>query len=520
MFKIILADDEPIIIKGLRKMIHWEKLNAEIVAEARNGEELLGKIREFNPDIVISDVAMPKMTGLDVIKAIKQEDRNIKVIFLSGYQEFDYVKTAIKYEAMEYLLKPVGKEELEQAILKAEQMLKASYPIEYWQEEKNDMQTVFRKMNSEYECKELYEHFKEMGLETEGKRFVGVCFALSADFRKKIGNQNMFELVRFSVFKKIQEYLNREKNGFVIKREPNSCNLILLEDTEEQTEKEIMKIREKVYEEYETWLITGIGKTVDTISELKFAYKTAKFSVELHYFCEYKIIRYKDISKEFNSSFEDYNNCYKEMIKRILNKDPEWKKSLEQVLDTVESLHYGNRYAAENRCIAMAMNFYRDLSEYKILGDDQREDYDLFVAKIRAQDAYRELKRFISRYLGCLMEDNIGRIENTEKETICQVKQYIQEHYAEEISLGKISEVVYMNPYYFSTFFKKETGQNYKNYVIEVRMKEAMKLLMETDMKTYELAKAVGYNDVRSFTEKFKEFYGESPSGYKKAKKV
>lgn len=131
MFKIILADDEPIIIKGLRKMIKWEELNAEIVAEAKNGEELLKKIKEFEPDIIISDVSMPKMTGLDVIKAIRASEINAKVIFLSGYQEFEYVRTAIRYEAVEYLLKPVGKEELEQAVLKAEKMLKTDRPMEY-----------------------------------------------------------------------------------------------------------------------------------------------------------------------------------------------------------------------------------------------------------------------------------------------------------------------------------------------------------------------------------------------------
>ena len=162
MFKIILADDEPIIIKGLRKMIKWEELNAEIVAEAKNGEELLKKIQEYEPDIVISDVAMPRMTGLDVIKAIRANESNTKVIFLSGYQEFEYVRTAIRYEAVEYLLKPVGKEELEQAVLKAEKMLKADHPMEYWQEEHNDMQNIFRKMNSEAECKELYNHFNDV----------------------------------------------------------------------------------------------------------------------------------------------------------------------------------------------------------------------------------------------------------------------------------------------------------------------------------------------------------------------
>ena len=113
MFKIIIADDEPVIIRGLKKMMNWERLNAEVIGEAANGEELLKKTEELKPDIIISDVAMPRKTGLDVIRQIRENGWKIKVIFLSGYQEFDYVKKAISYEAVDYLLKPVGQEELE-----------------------------------------------------------------------------------------------------------------------------------------------------------------------------------------------------------------------------------------------------------------------------------------------------------------------------------------------------------------------------------------------------------------------
>ena len=125
------------------------------------------------------------------------------------------------------------------------------------------------------------------------------------------------------------------------------------------------------------------------------------------------------------------------------------------------------------------------------------------------------MKQFLSDFL----EENAFQNQSSEKQTIYQVKEYIQTHYGEDISLKKIAEVVYMNPYYFSTFFKKETGQNFKNYLTDVRMKEAVRLLMQTDMRTYELAKAVGYNDVRSFTEKFKEYFGNSPSGYRRSKR-
>ena len=520
MFKIILADDEPIIIKGLRKMIKWEELNAEIVAEAKNGEELLKKIQEYEPDIVISDVAMPRMTGLDVIKAIRANESNTKVIFLSGYQEFEYVRTAIRYEAVEYLLKPVGKEELEQAVLKAEKMLKADHPMEYWQEEHNDMQNIFRKMNSEAECKELYNHFNDMGIEIKEKSFTCICFSIPTSFYKKIGNQNMAELLRFSIFKKIEEILKKGKNGFVIKREANCSNIILLHERgEEIVEGRIQQVRDRITKEYKVGLIVGIGSTVNQISELKFAYKTAKFCSELHYFTEEQTVRYQEIAREFHSSFEDYNNKYKEMLDEILSKNKNWNQTLTEVLEIVENLHFGNRYAAENRCIAMAMDLFSELEECRMVSQESRKEYENMVAKIRNQASFRELKLYITKFLNTFLEKYGNGDSGMEGNTIRIVKEYIKEHYAEDLSLGKLADIVYMNPYYFSSFFKKETGQNFKNYLAEVRMKVALKLLMESDMKTYELAEAVGYHDVRSFTEKFREYFGESPSSYKKNRK-
>lgn len=519
MFKVILADDEPVIIKGLRKMISWEKLNAEIVGEAENGEELLRQIRSLSPDIVISDVSMPKMSGIDVIKELRQDDRKTKVIFLSGYQEFDYVKAAIRYEAQEYLLKPVGKEELEQAVLRAEQSLKKDNPMEYWQEEKNDIQTVFRKMNTETECKELYLHFQEMGLEIQGMNFTGVCFSIPVDFYKKIADQNMAELMRFAIFKKIQEYVKKEKNGFVIKREANSSNMILLsrqEDSIEKIEKEVWTIRDKIYDEYKVRLIVGVGNTVDSVKELKFAFKTAKFAAEIHYFTQQDYIRYVDIDREFHFSFEDYSKCYEKLVKSIFHRESDWIENLDETLKIVENLHYGNRHAAENRCIAMAMDLYREMEKEHLISPDCRQDYENFVSKIRSQKNYEELKKMIRNYLSDFIEKHTLPDEIPESQTIRIVKEYIREHYQENLNLNTLSEIVYMNPYYFSTFFKKETGQNFKNYLAEVRMEAAASLLREKDLKTYELAKAVGYHDIRSFTEKFKEYFGDSPSNYKK----
>lgn len=519
MFKVILADDEPVIIRGLRKLIAWDKLDAEVIADACDGEELLRKVQKLQPDIIVSDVAMPKLTGLDVIEEIRKNDWNVKVIFLSGYQEFDYVKKALSREAVDYLLKPVGKEELEHAITRAEQMLRTDHPMEYWQARKNDVEQVFQKINSEYESRNLYQHFQEIGIDTAGKVFVGVSLMLLPSFGARMEDQNMYELMRFSIFQKINEHLKQNKNGFVIKRDMDINNLILLGNDEKEVGEEVAWICRWIREQYHVRLVVGIGKAAEQISELKYAYKTAKFSCQLYYFCEEDVIRYDGITREFHSSFDDYTEMYSRMRQAIFNREEDWINDLETLMDTIENLHYGNRYAAENRCVAMLLDLLKEIQEYTKLNEKDRKNFETFVSNTRQMNTYRELRLFIRKNLKSFVEGVLSAENVKERDVIRQVKYYIREHYAEDIKLGKLADMVYMNPYYFSSFFKKETGQNFKNYLIEVRMKAAVKLLMESDVTSYHLANAVGYKDVKTFVEKFREYYGETPTEYKKSRK-
>lgn len=519
MFKVILADDEPVIIRGLKKLIAWDRLDAEVIADACDGADLLEKVKRLRPDIIVSDVAMPRMTGLDVIEEIRNNHWNIKVIFLSGYQEFDYVKTALSREAVDYLLKPVGKEELEYALTRAEQMLKSEHPVEYWRAEKNDVEQVFKKINSAYESKDLYRHFQDMGIDTEGKVFVGVSFAVLPSSDAGMEDQNMFELIRLSVFQKINEYLKQNKKGFVIKRDTDVNNLIILGRNENEAEEEISWLKKWIKEQYQVRLAVGIGKAVSQISELKYAYKTAKFSCQLYYFCEEEVVWYNRISREFRSSFDDYNVCYNRLTEAVISRDQAWKEQLDQVLDIIENLHYGNRYAAENRCVAMLLDLLKELEEQVEIEEKDRQNYEMFVSNIRKMNSFGELRGFIKKNLSRFIDKMFSRDSVREKDPVRQVKAYIKEHYDEDIRLEKMASMVYMNPYYFSAFFKKETGQNFKNYLIEIRMKAAVRILMESELTTYQLAQAVGYRDVKTFVEKFREYHGETPAEYKKSKK-
>lgn len=520
MYKIVVADDEPLIIRGLKKLVDWNRINSEIAGEAENGKKLMELIEEVNPDIVISDIAMPQATGLDVIKEIREKNINAQVIFMSGYQEFSYARAAIQYGAVDYLLKPVSAEELKESVIKAQKLLAKDKQEELWENE-DVVETAFKTITSDHETVDFYERFREMGIDTDGKLFQGVCFALSQEMTEAIKDKNRLKLLRFNLFKKIQEYLKKENLGFSVKQDGTSCKMMVVlpkEEPEQAMEKILTDVRKIASDTYKVKLAVGIGKEVEDIKEIRFAYKTARFALGLQYFEPAEVIRYKEIAgREFRYSFEDYKTAYQEFLQAVLNREDRWEDQFKECLRLIENLHYGNRYAVENRCVVLAMDLFRDLQEYHMVDSAVQEEYERWVDNLRHQSTFRALKEIFLSYYQKFIPGIFQQKTPSDKSTIYQVKEYIREHYAEDLSLGVLAGEFYMNPYYFSTFFKKETGQNYKNYVTEVRMKQAMKILMESDdMKTTELAQAVGYKDVRSFTDKFREMYGESPSGYRK----
>lgn len=521
LYKIFLADDEPVIIRGLKKMINWEELNCEVIDSALNGEEAYEKIQKERPDIIISDISMPKMTGLELLRQIQEDDLDIKVILLSAYQEFQYAQEAVKFGALAYLLKPVKAAELEETIRKVQSIMHKEKHIELLAEEKDPLQSIFENMNQEYEHQDLYNTFVELGIDLKEKQFIGVCFSLEEEI-KKIYPGNKYELLCFSVYKRIQEYVRNAKRGFVIKRDDNSCNLILIFD--QNALKEEMKdymegIANVIAEEYKMNLIIGVGDPVGDITSLKHAYKTAKFAFEFHFFYNRPMIWYANINdRKYPLSFEDYNEKYKQVINSIVGGDSQLQvnEKINSLLEVIRNLHFGNRYAVLNRCTQFSMDLFRDLLEYKLTDETYRTNLQTYLEVLRKQSTYENLKEEFLKYNQIFVSTSIARYQVTDIPVIRQVKKYIKENYEKEITLNGIASMVFMNPYYFSTFFKKETGENFKNYVMGIRLKEARKILLESDIKTYELAQRVGYTNVRQFTDKFKEIYGDSPSGYKK----
>ena len=169
-----------------------------------------------------------------------------------------------------------------------------------------------------------------------------------------------------------------------------------------------------------------------------------------------------------------------------------------------------------NRCVLLITEITQDLIAHYLIDSDYREKGEHVAEEIRSRPLYRQACSMITEYLKELFEIINEGIGNSEVNEIARIKQYISQNFRENLTLEAMAEVANMNLYYFSSYFKKNTGENFKNYLTGIRMKEAEKLLRNTDYKAYEIAEAVGYKNVRQFNENFKSAFGKSPNEYRR----
>lgn len=207
MWKAVIADDEGVILQGLKKLVDWTNMDVHLVGEARDGQQLKEVMEETDPDIVITDIMMPYRTGLDILRWCNEADMHAKFIFISGYQEFTYAKEALQSGAVDYLLKPVARKDLEDAVHKAIQKLEEQNTIEIFKEEDDEMYQLFREINDGqgFENDELYQLFEAEEIDFEGHFFVGICVGIRPDLAADMIKDSFerFNLLRFSIYNQI-----------------------------------------------------------------------------------------------------------------------------------------------------------------------------------------------------------------------------------------------------------------------------------------------------------------------------
>ncbi len=520
MWKVLFADDENLIVKGLSKLINWAALDIEVVGEAMDGLSADRMIREQHPDLVISDIRMPGLTGLELLERFKGDPQAPKFIFISGYEEFEYVRQALSGGAVDYLLKPVSAEALEKAVRKALGLMADSSAAALFRQSSVPLQDFFSQLtaNREFAGTDLYQNFTSLLGGKDSPVFMGLCFGLSQEASLQL-DQLPYErqlLQSFVSFNTVRDDLERNGYGCFLRKDERCCCMMGIFSPHEDPYAILLDAIERTARRTGYRLRVGTGRLCQRAEDLLATYEDSLRAFDLYYFEQEDLLRWDGTPHEPTFTNENFDQAITEVFQSIVTRANDVETRVDRVLDIIADLHYNNRLAAYSRAMVFTGDLCQQLYANRLLTGSFRERQDALQHVLSHCETYGELRRQLRNYYRDLLPDLYHAASRKSTAEIYRVQQYIKDHYHEDISLKTLAEVACVSPHYFSAYFKAETGQNYKAYLTRVRMDQALHLVLDTDLKTYEIAEQVGYNNVRRFVDAFRAMYQMSPADYRK----
>lgn len=534
--KVFLVEDEMVIRRGIKNSIDWEKEGYIFCGEASDGELAYPMIIKEKPDILITDIRMPFMDGLELCKLVKKELPNIKILILSGYDEFDYAKEAIRLGVTEYLLKPISSGKLLEALNGVSESIRRE------KEDKDLVRKYMEEMreNTEHEKQKFFEQMIAGNLSMADALETGKKYEMSLSagmynlllFRFTLGEENRKsgELLGEAEYA-IEKLTERLEYVFEFQRGVEGWAFLLMADNEEQMServKELSKDLEEIMKNYSTIAyFGGIGQPVARLRELEESFReaeralAARFTMELN-----RIISVEDIRMAQNvdtlddieiTSFGEIEKT-RTMLEKFLNNGVE--DEIDEFVDV-----YINELPEEN-LKSVLMRQYIIMDAYIVMMSFC-EKIEGIEGKMQAQS--EELKNSmktiqtleeIKNYIRMLLKKIIGvrdTISGRRYSDIIEIaKDQIRKTYmSDEISLNTIAAEVGMSPSYFSSIFSKEMGKTFVEYLTEIRMDRAKELLMCSSMKTSEIGYEVGYKDPHYFSYIFKKTQNCTPKEFR-----
>ncbi len=524
MLRVVLADDEKKVLLLMCKLIDWESLGFEIVGMASDGMHALEMIRDKQPHLLVTDIRMPGFDGIDLIRQAKQIQPGLHFIVVSGYAQFEYAQNALKYGVEGYLLKPLKVQEMTDLLTRLKGKLSEQATIEYRlkksdeREQERIIDTLIGEIHGDVRTSSAVRSFNlEYGLPSNGCYFAAI---VKPDIPSAWKNPDGVHAMMKHALEIVRQELRQLKCGFAaaIRREGVAVAVYLPEYQPVEVKQCFTKIRKEIEKQRD--LFWGIRATICLGSRCSAADALGASMREALWLCIDRLChtpvwrdaetdipdfhayytmdssckrRFQEAAEYLNK--EQYIGELEDSYRDVMSRQPLWGKMLEDwFLEILTAMRYG-----------MQRNGETDNSFYQRMMDG------LWQA-INAQELFRLLHDDMCGEIDRLRNERMLR----EARPITDAKRFIQQHYQEALRLEDVSNAVGFNATYFSAMFKKETGQNFMDYLTELRMNKAKELLCSDENSVQDVADQIGYRDLKYFSRLFKKTTGISPSEYKK----
>lgn len=520
MYKVLLVDDEILIRERISKRIPWEELGYELVGTCENGEEAVELIKDQKIDLILTDICMPYMDGLELAKYVYEHVRNIKVVIITGYDEFEYAKNAMEYRVFSYILKPVTAAELIRSLKDVHKVL---------EEEFTNLQARFRYEDSYLLLKNQFLIQLAQGMSDEGTlaeklhefqiKFQGDYYCTVVLYPKNPMNKLDVE--------RVIQLLESEFSGHILPFEGQEGAIIAYVAKHHQLKKEIgamcQTIVFDIQEKMNIEIFCLVGTCVTSLNDVNLSYEK-----------EGELKEYLYLEKESHVyEWEHLKRC-RLNSDRNLSKDDREKRLLYAVQSNMEDEIYRDITMIRTECSEKWISKTKVVILYQslilsVMSLFERLDFDEEAFFMKAQeivsslygcDYISEMENRVLKFFRMALEIMNKNRSNYGERQAAAALEYINESYSDcSLSLNSMCGKLAISVSYFSSAFKNYTGMTFVEALTKKRMEKAMELLENTSLKSYEIAERCGYTDANYFSSIFKRAAGKTPREYMKTRK-
>lgn len=566
MVKLFLVEDEIVMREGIKRQINWEKEDIEFVGEASDGELAWPMILETKPDILLTDIKMPFMDGLELSALVRKELPDTAIIILSGYDEFVYAQQAVSLGVTDYLLKPLPPGKLLECIRRVQEKIEAerSQTDSAWSEElareqkDAEKNLLFRALvTNDRPLTEILAMADHLGIHISARYYCVMLMSVHGAGNAMPGPELGGDLARIPEQVEGWFFFDRNENGYALIGTANSG-----EDLIRSRDDLLGRLKGRLEEEADhTWFI-GVGQTVNRISDIEKAYYSANKAFSWRFIGGLNRIAYTNekgvveadlqggqgsagvfvlrgssaaplksndpgtaslTSDDLSTASLDVKDAVsddhsRKMLENFLKTGTyeEAEPFMEGVFASIGEKNLGSYLFLTYLSMDLYFSMVRYLKELGRRVDEIDETCGDINTLLKSRVTVAQARDYLTRYLKELI---LKRDHNAKKRygrILAEAVAYIDENFErEDISLNRVAQTIGMSPNHFSSIFSQEMGETFIEYLIGRRMERAKELLRTTQMRSSEIAYQVGYRDPHYFSSTFKKMQGMTPREYR-----
>ena len=526
MTGLLLVEDEAAIKSKLMQNVAWSDYGFEPVLGASNGLEALEVLEQHTIKIMVTDIQMPRMNGIELLKEVKKRGYRMKIIVISGFADFEYAQESIKLNVSDYLLKPFASRRLLEAVLRLKDELEKE---EAEESERKDLREQVKKNRTDLVDKLLLDllNGNVVGNIEAQLDFLGINDFIGGEFQvavMEIPDNQLEELIEeekyllnLEFYQQIKRLANvNSYQSYVVNHHRNQVALIIMKP-DQDLPAHLEEILTQTQLALKVGLVCGSGRKYQDLTDLSLSYREACSALQYRYlFGLNRVFFINDLNPDTQSYHKILNSLQRNPIfdNLKIGADLVIKDDLRKIIDDMRSAGINSELSkmAAGNLILLTFTTLSELgyNAGEIFGDD-----DAILANLNRVESLEELEQLLISFFNKINTHIRQKRTSINHQLVEEIRCYLDENFAQDITLSAMANRYKISPGYLSLLFTERTGKNFIDYLTERRIKKAKELLKHSDLKIYEISNAVGYNDSFYFSNCFKKVAGVSPSEYR-----